>query len=212
MADWDEPTIDTLYTQILDDLKARDVDAAQMFSQGSTNIPDKAIGYSVGENRLVIYNEGTSTWYDLLGVLASEYGGTGRSLVGKGSLLVGGGLGEAMGSVDGAEGYILVSTGFSSDPEYKKAPYRQIMVSPSGGVVGVAPTGWTAQKTATGNYTITTGSDNINGIPIATGTNSPIVSVGVTRSGTNTIYVSIKYNAVDTLVDAQFSLICNIPY
>ena len=68
MANWNDPTLSSLYADFLSELKARDQDLAQMFDVGSpTNIPTSAIRWNSTNSRFEIW--GGSSW----SALDSEY-------------------------------------------------------------------------------------------------------------------------------------------
>lgn len=52
MADWNNPTLASLYTDMLNELKTRDDDAAKMFDGVGTNLPVDAIRWSTANTRL----------------------------------------------------------------------------------------------------------------------------------------------------------------
>jgi hypothetical protein len=73
MADWDNPTLVTAYATFLDEMKARDLDAATMFSSAPTHPVANMIRYNRGTNIFEQYNG--AVWVAL--VLAAAGGGTG---------------------------------------------------------------------------------------------------------------------------------------
>ncbi len=77
MADWNAPVLTDTYTNFLDYLKARDVDAASM-AESPTNPPTGFIRWNSSANKFQKWNG--STWTDL--VLAEAGGGTGGTSLG----------------------------------------------------------------------------------------------------------------------------------
>jgi hypothetical protein len=75
MANWSNPTVTSLYLDVLADLKARDVDAATLFVAAGTNIPTGSIRYERGTNKFQEWNG--SAWVDK--VLSVAGGGTGST-------------------------------------------------------------------------------------------------------------------------------------
>ena len=74
MADWNQPTLSSLYTDVLDTLKNRDLDAGKMQAP-SANIPTDQKRYDSANNKFQNWNG--SSWVDL--VLSIAGGGTGSS-------------------------------------------------------------------------------------------------------------------------------------
>lgn len=78
MADWSNPTNATLYTDVLDELKARDEDLARLFNGGESNLPTNAVRLNRGTGQWENWNG--SAWVALTidvtklnGQLASYY-------------------------------------------------------------------------------------------------------------------------------------------
>ncbi len=75
MANWNNPTLASLYEDFLDELAARDVDAATLFVDAPTNQPEGSIRYVRASNK---FQESlSSVWTDKLLSLAG--GGTGAA-------------------------------------------------------------------------------------------------------------------------------------
>jgi hypothetical protein len=73
MGDWANPTVNSQYDDVIDELKARDVDVATLFASGTeTGIPTNSIRWNTAASKLQRWN-GT-TWVDL--VLSLAGGGT----------------------------------------------------------------------------------------------------------------------------------------
>ena len=153
MADWDEPTLASLYADFLSYLKARDVDLAQMFSQGASNVPDKAIKYDEGTNRFLIYDEATAEWNDLLGALAVQHGGTGKATLTAGSLLAGNGTNGVQLVGSSTDNYMVLAGHTSGVPQFRNERVYGIRVSSLGTKQTGSP-GWTSQKIGSGNYKV----------------------------------------------------------
>ena len=81
MADWVKPAITDLYTDVLDFLKARDVDAVTLNLGAPSSLPVGAIKYDRTGKKFQEWN-GT-IWVDI--VLAVSGGGTGGSTPGSGA-------------------------------------------------------------------------------------------------------------------------------
>jgi hypothetical protein len=73
MADWNKPTITSLYPAFVDEVDARLDDAATMFAAAPTNPPSGTIRYFRSTNKFQEWS-GTA-WVDL--VISMEGGGTG---------------------------------------------------------------------------------------------------------------------------------------
>ncbi len=73
MADWNNPVLTTAYATFLAEMKARDLDAAQLFNSAPTNPVANMIRYNRATNIFEQYNG--ATWVAL--VLAAAGGGTG---------------------------------------------------------------------------------------------------------------------------------------
>ena len=101
MANWSNPTTNSLYTDVLAELKARDTDVALMFNgTSSTNVPSGAIAWSSANNRWQQYN-GTSYQE-----LTSLYALTGLSTVGN----------AAIGGTLGVTGQTTLATATATTP------------------------------------------------------------------------------------------------
>ena len=72
MADWDDPDLTSVYSDVLSELKARDVDAASM-AMSPTNPPVGFIRYNSGLGGFQVWNG--STWSAI--VFSITVGGTG---------------------------------------------------------------------------------------------------------------------------------------
>lgn len=75
MADWDLPVISTIYTSVLDYLKARDEDAITLCFSAPSNTPEHAIKWNRADDVFEEWEAGA--WNDLIIALAG--GGTGAS-------------------------------------------------------------------------------------------------------------------------------------
>jgi len=65
MADWSLPVNTTAYTNVLQNLKDRDVDCATMDFSTATNIPDGTIRWNAANSRFEKWNAATSAWEPL---------------------------------------------------------------------------------------------------------------------------------------------------
>ena len=76
MADWNSPTLTSLYTDVLNDLKDRDVDLAKLFSEAPTNpINGMVRMVRMSDNRIKFQERISGSWTDkIIGLTA---GGTG---------------------------------------------------------------------------------------------------------------------------------------
>lgn len=76
MANWNNPIISSLYIDVLNDLKARDVDAITMNSTAGTNLPNGAMRFERGSS---VFQEwvNNNAWQNK--VLAVAGGGTGAT-------------------------------------------------------------------------------------------------------------------------------------
>lgn len=64
MSDWDNPTTSSLYTDLINEVKARDEDCARMFASGTlTNIPTNTVRWSSTSNKWELWNG--SAWANL---------------------------------------------------------------------------------------------------------------------------------------------------
>ncbi len=73
MADWNDPELSDVYADVLSMLRARDVDAGQLFNSAPTNPVTSMIRYLRASNKFQEYNG--AAWVDK--VLAIAGGGTG---------------------------------------------------------------------------------------------------------------------------------------
>lgn len=75
MADWNDPTITSIYTDVIDKFKARDIDAISLGAYSITNTPTGAMRYNRTDNKFQEWN-GTA-WVDK--VISIAGGGTGAT-------------------------------------------------------------------------------------------------------------------------------------
>lgn len=87
MADWSNPTVTSLYTEVLTNLKDRDLDAATQFNNGTpTNVPTNAIRWNGTLGRWQMWS-GTA-WaelaatYSLTGLVCTSLSTTGNTTLG----------------------------------------------------------------------------------------------------------------------------------
>ena len=90
MANWNNPALDSSYSNFLDHLKSRDLDAANMFMNTPTNPKTGFMRYNRGSNKFQEYR--SNAWRDEIISIAS--GGTGVSTLTALIALVGGGGGD----------------------------------------------------------------------------------------------------------------------
>jgi len=85
MADWADPTITSIYSDVIDKFKARDIDAITLNSGPASGLPIGAIKYDRVGHKFQEWSG--SAWVDI--VLAVAGGGTGGSIPGGGGLGLG---------------------------------------------------------------------------------------------------------------------------
>lgn len=85
MADWNDPVITSVYPDVIDKFKARDIDTITMGLNPATNIPNGTMRFNRTANIFQEWNG--SVWVDK--ILGVPGGGTGGSTPGSGGLGLG---------------------------------------------------------------------------------------------------------------------------
>jgi len=205
VADWDDPTISSLYADLIAELKARDVDLATLNSGGTvTNPPDGAYRINIGTKRLEVYDEATATWSDALGLLGLSHGGTGRSAFQRGSALVCRADGTLFGEPQGGgSGQVLTTNITTGHPQWAFPNHRGIRANEDGAILS-GSRGWTVTKTDTGTYTVDTGFDEVLNMPFTASAHVvPIVAYCWPLVGNE---ILVKTYSWTTLMDSAFSV------